>query len=77
MNELVIDQLDDDVWTGLQRLAEFHGCTAAEMAAEILRRAVVVLADTPTVTAELGLGKRLAATFAGCGLDENIPELRA
>jgi plasmid stability protein len=75
MAELLITELDDRLRAGLQRLADGHGRTVAEEARDILRRAV---GSDPGKSASEpgGLGTRMAANFAGIGLDFEIPELR-
>jgi plasmid stability protein len=71
MAQLVVRNLDDDVKARLQRRARRHGRSTEEEVREILRHAVRG-DDRPRA----GLGSRLAARFAGLGLEEDIPELR-
>ncbi len=71
MAQLVVRHLDNDVKAKLQIRARRHGLSTEEEVRQILSNAV---------REEGGLrpplGTRLAARFAGIGLDEEIPELR-
>lgn len=69
MSQIVVRNLEEGVKAGLKRRASLHGRSMEEEVREILRKAV--LADTSPVP----LGSRIAARFAGCGLDEDLPEL--
>lgn len=71
MGQLLVRHLDDDVKAKLQRRARRHGRSTEEEVRDILRNAV---RDEDGVRAPLG--SRLAARFAGVGLEEDIPELR-
>jgi plasmid stability protein len=71
MDELEVLQNDDDVMEKLQRRAHQNDRTAEEEVCEILRDAVKSEGDTP-----VGLGTRLANTFRGVGIEEEIEELR-
>jgi plasmid stability protein len=71
MAQLVVRNLEDDVKLRLQRRAKRHGRSTEEEVREILRDSV----KTDRRPA-LPLGQRLAARFAGIGLDEEIAELR-
>ena len=71
MAQLVVRNLEDDVKTKLQLRARQHGRSTEEEVREILRNAVA----EGTGSSE-NLGTRIAARFAGIGLDEDIPELR-
>jgi plasmid stability protein len=71
MGQLLVRHLDDDVKAKLQRRARRHGRSTEEEVRDILRNAV---RDEDGVRAPLG--SRLAARFAGEGLEEDIPELR-
>lgn len=70
MAQLVVRDLDDEVKAKLQLRARQHGHSLEEEVRNILRNAVTDLNAPP------GLGSRIAACFAGIGLDEDIPELR-
>lgn len=66
--ELVLPDIDEDLRIGLQRRAERHGRSLEAEARNILRAAVHG-EDQP------GLGTRIAARFAGWGLEEGeLPE---
>ena len=69
MAQLVV-QLDDDVMERLERRARRNGRSTEEEVREILRNAVKNEGEL------VGLGTRLAATFHGVGIDEEIAELR-
>jgi plasmid stability protein len=71
MAQLLVRQLDDDVKAKLQLRARRHGRSTEEEVREILANAVRDEGSDPTA-----LGSRLAARFAGMGLEEEIPELR-
>ncbi|HSY52556.1 MAG TPA: toxin-antitoxin system [Thermoanaerobaculia bacterium] len=79
MVRLVIRQLADDVKEKLELRARRNGRSTEEEVREILRKAVesesgaAVRSEGST---PVGLGTRLAATFRGIGIDEEIPELR-
>jgi plasmid stability protein len=68
---LIIDNLEDDVRTKLMDLARDHGRSVEEEVRGILRDALVVHPTTGP-----NLGSRIAACFAGSGLDQEIPEIR-
>ena len=69
MSQVVVRNLEDGVKAGLKRRALLHGWSMEEEARQILRKAV--FADSSPTP----LGSRIAARFAGCGLDEDLPEL--
>src|SRR5690349_1299694 len=71
MAQLVVRDLEEEVKKRLQRRARRNGRSTEAEVREILRAAVAT-----ERRAELPLGSRLAARFAGIGLDEPIPELR-
>jgi antitoxin FitA len=71
VSQILIRNLDEDVKTKLQRRARKHGRSTEEEVREILRNAV----RDEGRTAER-LGSRIAARFAGIGLDQEIAELR-
>jgi plasmid stability protein len=70
MAQLVVRDLNDEVKAKLQLRARQHGHSLEEEVRDILRNAVADVSAPP------GLGSRIAARFAGIGLDEDIPELR-
>lgn len=71
MAQFTVRNLEEDVKLGLQRRAAQHGCSMEEEVRRILRQAVKAQAQ-PGV----GLGSRIAARFAGQGLDAELPELK-
>lgn len=71
MAQILIRRLDDDVKAALQRRARQHGHSTEQEAREILRNAV-----QSGEHARVRLGARIAARFAGVGLESEIPELR-
>ncbi len=71
MAQLVVRNLEDDVKTRLQRRARRHGRSTEAEIRDILRNAVK---DENGLREPLG--SRLAARFAGIGLEREIPELR-
>lgn len=71
MAQILIRRLDDDVKAALERRARRHGHSTEQEAREIL--AVAVQSDERT---PVRLGSRIAARFAGVGLEAEIPELR-
>ena len=71
MAQILIRKLEDDVKARLQRRARRHGRSMEEEVREILRTAVHDEERAPA-----RLGSRIAARFAGIGLDEEIVELR-
>ena len=71
MAQLLVRHLDDDAKTKLQVRARRHGRSTEEEVREILRNAV-----KDEGVAQVPLGTRIAARFAGIGLTEDVPELR-
>jgi len=71
MAQLVVRNLEDTVKRRLQRRAARHGRSMEEEVREILRRAA-----REKEPPEGGFGSEIAALFADCGLDREIPELR-
>ena len=71
MAQFVVRNLDDEVTAALKRRARMHGRSMEEEVRQILRRAIH---EEPSVSA--AVGTRMAARFAGVGLDEPLPELR-
>ena len=71
MAQLVVRSLDDDVMAKLKRRARKNGHSIEEEVRSILSDAVAKEAE-PGV----GLGTRIAARFAGLGLDVEIKKVR-
>ncbi len=71
MAQLVVRNLDADVKTRLGRRAARHGRSMEAEVRQILADAVA--SDEPAAGS---LGSRLAARFAGLGLDHDVAELR-
>jgi plasmid stability protein len=70
MAQLVIDNLEDDLGSKLKELANEHGRSIEDEVRDILAKAVAQQDNRPN------LGSRIAACFAGHGLEQDIPELR-
>lgn len=70
MAQVIVRNIDDDIKAGLKQRASQHGWSMEEEIRQILRRAINEKAQTRTK-----LGSRIAARFAGAGLDEPLPEL--
>lgn len=70
MAQVIVRNIDDDVKAGLKQRASQHGWSMEEEVRQILRNAVSEKTQT-----RLKLGSRIAARFAGAGLDEPLPEL--
>jgi plasmid stability protein len=70
MAQLVIDNLEDELGTKLQEMAAEHGRSIEDEIRQILAKAVAQQDNRPN------LGSRIAACFAGRGLEQEIPELR-
>ena len=71
MAQILVRNLDEGVKAKLQRRARRHGHSTEEEVRDILRKAV---SDEDARNGRLG--SRLAARFAGIGLDEDVDELR-
>jgi plasmid stability protein len=71
MAQVLVRNLEDEVKTRLQQRARQHGHSMEEEIRDILRQA---LADDGLPPPRLG--SRIAARFAGKGLDVDLPELR-
>jgi len=71
MAQLVVRNIEAEVKRKLQRRAVRHGRSMEEEVRDILRDA----AKEEEVSGR-GLGTEIAALFAKCGLDTDIPELR-
>lgn len=69
MAQLIVRDLDSDIKAALQQRARQHGWSMEEEVRQILRRSVD---QAPLVSAQLG--SRIAARFAGVGLEAPIPE---
>ena len=70
MAQVIVRNIGDDVKAGLKQRASQHGWSMEEEVRQILRRAVSEETQTRSK-----LGSRIAARFAGAGLDEPLPEL--
>ena len=71
MAQLLVRNLDEAVKEALRRRARCHGRSMEEEARMILSQAIQSEAWTST-PASPGLGSRMAALFAGAGLDTPI-----
>lgn len=71
MAQLVVRHLEEEIKLRLRRRAARHGRSMEAEIRDILRDAVRTESGESS-----GLGSRIAARFAGIGLDEDIPELR-
>jgi plasmid stability protein len=69
--QLIVRNLEDDVKRRLQARARRHGRSTEEEVRDILRHAV-----RDEGAPKLGLGSRIAARFAGHGVDLDLAELR-
>ena len=69
--QLLVRNLDDGVKEALRRRARCHGRSMEEEARLILSRAAQA-EDWDSTAAGAGLGSRVAALFAGLGLEEPI-----
>lgn len=72
MAQVVVRRLEEGVKQALKARAARHGCSMEEEVRRILRRAVQ---EEPAAAAP-GLGSRIAARFAGLGLDDEWPTWR-
>ena len=70
MAQLIVRNVEEDVKHRLQRRAARHGLSMEEEVRDILRN-VLKDEDRPMPP----LGSRLAARFAGLGLEHEIPEV--
>jgi plasmid stability protein len=73
MSQLLVSNLDEDIETELKSRAEIHGWSVEDEVRQILVDAL----KQPGAGEEsdsVGLGTRIAALFAGVGLDADIPE---
>jgi plasmid stability protein len=71
MAQIIVRNLDEDVKRGLRERANLRGKSMEEEVRDILRATVL-----PSKTPAANLGSRVAARFAGIGLDAPIEELR-
>jgi len=69
MAQLIVRDLDNDIKAALQQRARHHGWSMEEEVRQILRRSLDQTSVPP-----VKLGARIAARFAGLGLDTPIPE---
>jgi plasmid stability protein len=72
MGQFTVRNIEDDVKARLKRRAASHGISMEAEVRQILRNAV----KDDDMPAGMGLGTRIAARFAGAGLDEPLPELK-
>jgi plasmid stability protein len=70
MAQVIVRNIEDDVKAGLKLRASQHGWSMEEEVRQILRRAVSEKGQART-----RLGSRIAARFAGAGIDEPLPEV--
>jgi len=71
MAQVIVRNIEDDVKAGLKQRASQHGWSMEEEVRQILRRAV-----SEKNQMRPKLGSRIAARFAGVGINEPLPELR-
>ncbi len=71
MAQMIVRNIGEDLKAGLKRLAGQHGWSMEEEVRQILYRAVQEAGNGNPGK----LGTRMAACFAGIGLDEPLPEL--
>jgi len=71
MSQLIVRNLEEAVKLGLQARARRHGRSTEEEVREILRNAV-----REEAAPRDGLGSRIAARFAGIGVDLDAGDLR-
>ncbi len=71
MAQIIVRKIEDAVKARLRRRARRNGRSMEEEAREILRAAT-----REEAASRPGLGSRIAARFAGIGLDVEIPERR-
>ena len=75
MAQLLVRNLDDSVKEALRRRALRYGRSMEEEARLILSQAAQTADWVSEPSAQgLGLGTRIAALFAGLGLDEEMPQ---
>lgn len=71
MAQIVVRNLEDDVKVRLKAMAQRHGHSLEQEVRQILRAAAQDARKPDT-----RLGSRIAARFAGCGFEFDIPEMR-
>jgi len=71
MAQVIVRNIDEEIKAGLKQRASQHGWSMEEEVRQILRRAI-----HENVPATKNLGSRIAARFAGAGLEESLPELK-
>ena len=71
MAQIIVRNIDEDIKSRIKQLAQRHGHSVEEEVRQILRKAAheARKPDAP-------LGTRIAARFAGCGFNGEIPEMR-
>ncbi|HOX69478.1 MAG TPA: Arc family DNA-binding protein [Burkholderiaceae bacterium] len=72
MGQFTVRNIEDEVKDRLKRRAASHGVSMEAEVRQILRNAV----KDDDLAAGMGLGTRIAARFAGDGLNEPLPELK-
>ena len=72
MAQFVVRNFEEHIKIGLKQRAALHGWSMEEEVRQILRQAVLAGESAEAVP----LGSRIAARFAGQGLDADFPELR-
>lgn len=73
MSQLLVSNLDEGIETELKSRADSHGWSVEEEARQILVDALKQSGDAEERDS-VGLGTRIAALFAGVGLNADIPE---
>lgn len=68
MSQVVVRNLDEGVKACLKQRAQRHGWSMEEEVRQILKKAV------QAESSAMPLGSRIAARFAGAGLEEDLPE---
>lgn len=71
MAQVIVRDIDDEITAGLKQRATKHGWSVEDEVRQILRQAIHE--KVPTTKK---LGSRIAARFAGVGLDQPLPELK-
>ncbi len=71
MAQMLIRNIDNGVKESLKNQATLHGWSMENEAREILRSVLIKRKQRAA-----GLGSRIAARFAGIGLDGELPEMR-
>lgn len=72
MAQVIVRNIEEDVKAGLKLRARRHGWSMEEEVRQILRRAISE--EEGRGQQRPGMGSRIAARFAGVGLDEPLTE---